>query len=282
VHTAAELMDGINRNAWRTREAIRIFASAEGWTDAGERLATESVRAEISGKPILDLGVGGGRTIPLLGTISDDYTGLDYTPELVAACRKKYPQFRVLLGDARDLSCFADESFETVVFSFNGIDAVNPEGRLQILQEVKRVLKPGGVFLFSAHNQSGPGRGERFKLGLFFTRNPFKLALRILRTLQYSGRTISNYLRYSRLKQSADGYSIMNAAAHRHSIVVHYITLEKQLEQLGAAGFWPEPQAYGNLDGRRVGIGDDTGGYMWLHYIARKPVAAVRSLTAGD
>lgn len=271
MKSATDLMDRINREAWRAQESVEWFRTLEGWTDAGERVATERIAAEVKGQPILDLGVGAGRTVPLLLAISQDYTAIDYTPELVAACKKKYPELRILSGDARDLSAFADQSFALLVFSFNGIDAVNPEDRMKVLREAHRVLRAGGILLFSAHNQRGPGHGEGFKLGVYLTRNPFKLALRILRALVKSVRTISNYRRYSRLNQRADGYSIMNAAAHNHGIVIHYITIEKQREQLAAAGFCPDPDIYGDLDGRLISSGDDTSRYMWFHFIARKP-----------
>ena len=275
MQSAAELMDGINRNAWRAQASIEWFRTLEGWTDAGEQAATESIAAEVKGQPILDLGVGAGRTVPLLRRISQDYTAIDYTPELVAVCQKKYPDLRVFNGDARDLSAFADESFALVVFSFNGIDAVNPEDRSKVLREAHRVLRSGGILLFSAHNQRGPGHGEHFKLGVYLTRNPFKLALRIARAWRHSLRTLANYWRYSRLNQRADGYSIMNAAAHNHGIVIHYITLEKQCEQLAVAGFRPDPKIYGNVNGQLISTGDNTSRCMWFHFIARKPGASV-------
>ena len=271
MQSAAQSMDGINRAAWRAPDSVNCFRTLEGWTDAGEQVATERIAAEVRDQPILDLGVGGGRTVPLLRAISQDYTAIDYTPELVAACQQKYPKLRILSGDARDLSAFADASFALVVFSFNGIDAVNPEDRMKVLREGCRVLRAGGIFLFSAHNQRGPGHGERFKLGVHLTRNPFKLALRMLRALLHCVRTVSNYLRYSRLNQRAEGYSIMNAAAHNHGIVIHYITMEKQYEQLAAAGFRPDPETYGNFEGRLMSPGDDSSRDMWFHFIARKP-----------
>src|SRR4029077_6207672 len=126
-----------------------------GWTDPGEQAALQSVRADASNQPILDLGVGPGRTVSLLREISTDYVGLDYTSELVLACRQRYPEVRILHGDARDLSQFSDGSFQLVVFSFNGIDAVNAEDRLTILREARRVLRPGGALLFSTHNRNG-------------------------------------------------------------------------------------------------------------------------------
>ena len=268
--SASDLMDQINREAWRARDSVKWFRTLEGWTDPGEQAATQRIAAEVKDQPVLDIGVGGGRTVPLLREISQDYTAIDYTPELVAACLEKYPDARVSDGDARDLSRFADASFALVVFSFNGIDAVNPQDRMKVLLEAHRVLRPEGIFLFSAHNQRGPGHGEHLKLGFYPTRNPFKLAWRVLRTLKNAVRTIANYRRYSRLNQRADGYSIMNAAAHNHGIVIHYITIEKQCEQLAAAGFRADPEIYGELDGRRIGPGEDTSRYMWFHFIARK------------
>jgi hypothetical protein len=92
-----------------------------------------------------------------------------------------------------------------------------------------------------------------------------------MRALLHSARTLSNYRRYSRLNHRAEGYSIMNAAALKHGIVIHYITTEKQCEQLAAAGFLSDPEIYGNLEGRRIFPGDDSSRDMWLHFIARKP-----------
>jgi SAM-dependent methyltransferase len=157
------LMDEINRRTWRDASTVRWFRRLEGWTDRGERAALELAAVEAKDQPILDLGVGGGRTVPLLRAVSRDYVALDYTPELVAACRQKYPDADVRHGDARDLSRFADGSFRLVVFSFNGIDSVNADDRMTILREVHRVLCPGGLFLFSAHNREGPGHGEKLR-----------------------------------------------------------------------------------------------------------------------
>ena len=102
---------------------------------------------------VLDLGVGGGRTTPYLSQIAAHYVGLDYAEEMIRVCRTKFPQLQFAVADASDLSLFAAGSFDAVVFSFNGLDSLWPiEKRQQCLQECHRVLKPGGVFIFSSHN----------------------------------------------------------------------------------------------------------------------------------
>jgi ubiquinone/menaquinone biosynthesis C-methylase UbiE len=105
------------------------------------------------GMNVLDLGVGGGRTTAYLSRIASRYVGIDYSEAMVQACKKKFPHQDFCLADASDLSLFEDESFDAVVFSFNGIDSVIPdEKRLRCLRECWRVLRPEGVFIFSAHN----------------------------------------------------------------------------------------------------------------------------------
>ena len=42
------------------------------------------------------------------------------------------------------------------MFSNNGIDAVDHEGRERILAEARRVLEPGGTFYYSTLNKDGP------------------------------------------------------------------------------------------------------------------------------
>lgn len=105
------------------------------------------------GDSILDLGVGGGRTTPYLSHLASRYVGVDYAPNMVAACREKFPRLEFLVADATNLAALADENFDSVVMAFNGIDALVPnEARLRCLSEIHRVLKSGGVFIFSSHN----------------------------------------------------------------------------------------------------------------------------------
>src|SRR5580698_3164394 len=116
--------DRINRTAWRTRSARHWYGSANDWTDPGEAAAVAWVADEVRDQPLLDVGVGGGRTVPFLTRISSDYTAVDYTPELVEICRRNHPGVRVHHMDARNMAAFSDNTFALVTFSFNGIDSV--------------------------------------------------------------------------------------------------------------------------------------------------------------
>jgi ubiquinone/menaquinone biosynthesis C-methylase UbiE len=105
------------------------------------------------GMDTLDLGVGAGRTTPVLRALANRYVGVDYAPAMVTVAREQHPGVDFRVGDASDLSDFADESFDAVVFSFNGIDYLHPvKDRSRCLAECQRVLRPGGVFILSSHN----------------------------------------------------------------------------------------------------------------------------------
>ena len=230
-------LDAINGPTWARRGTVRLYERLHGWTDPGERAAIAYVAERARGRPILDIGVGAGRTTPLLMAISRDYIGIDYTAQMVEACRRQHPGVRIEQADARDLSAFADGQFALVMFSFNGIDAVGPEGRERILREVHRVLEPGATFLFSAHNHDGPGRGERPRIAIPFTWNPVKLGWRTLKSAVSIPRAVINHRRLRGLNESHDSWSVMNAGAHDFGIVVMYTSLAEQKRQLAACGF---------------------------------------------
>ena len=105
------------------------------------------------GLVILDMGVGGGRTTPFLAKDAARYVGADYSEAMVGACRRRFPDLEFRHCDATDMAQFADAEFDAVVFSFNGIDVITSnEGRSRCLAETARVLRPGGIFIFSSHN----------------------------------------------------------------------------------------------------------------------------------
>jgi SAM-dependent methyltransferase len=268
--TANTDIDAINRRTWKTRHVFQQYRDLEGYVDPGERSATEWLASECRGRPILDIGVGCGRTTPILRAISADYTGVDYTPELLEVAARKHPDVRFLHMDARSMNAFRDSSFYLVNFSFNAIDAVDYEDRLAILREVRRVMMPNGLFLFSAHNATGPGARERVKVLLpQFCLNPLRLAWRIARFAATLPAILYNRIRFSRLRAERDGYVVSNAAAHNFGLVLLYTAITEQKRQLTAAGFKTEI-VFESEQGRAASDTQDLSEVRWLHYIARK------------
>jgi ubiquinone/menaquinone biosynthesis C-methylase UbiE len=141
-----------NLENYSAPEVVAHFAKLNYLTPC-ERLLFDTYLRK--GSAILDLGVGGGRTTPHLSSLASRYVGVDYSEEMIRICRDKFKaadlQFEV--ADASDLSCFADASFDSIVFSFNGLDYLAPdEKREQCLRECHRLVRQGGVLIFSSHN----------------------------------------------------------------------------------------------------------------------------------
>jgi SAM-dependent methyltransferase len=104
---------------------------------------------------VLDLGVGAGRTTVFFAPFARTYLGIDLAPRMIATCRERFSRLNVCdfqVGDAADLEHLTSASFDVVLFSFNGIDCLEPARREFCLRSVHRLLRPGGTFLFSAHN----------------------------------------------------------------------------------------------------------------------------------
>jgi ubiquinone/menaquinone biosynthesis C-methylase UbiE len=98
----------------------------------------------VSEGPVLELACGTGQLLPELSERSRFVVGLEVSDSMLIAARKKagLTQVQVTQGDAFALP-FATESFETVVSTF-------PAGfitRREVLDEIARVLKPGGAFV---------------------------------------------------------------------------------------------------------------------------------------
>lgn len=139
-----------NLRTYNSPEVVEHYAALTYLSPCESLLFNEYLQP---GMAILDLGVGGGRTTPLLSSIAGRYVGLDYAPEMIAVCRKKFPTLEFEVGSADDLSRFAASGFNAVVMAFNGMDYVIPdETRFRALQEIHSVLKPEGILIFSSHN----------------------------------------------------------------------------------------------------------------------------------
>jgi SAM-dependent methyltransferase len=68
--------------------------------------------------------------------------------------KEKFPDLDIRHGDARNLEKLENESFDVVWFPQNGLDYVpNYEQRQQVLQEMKKKVKTGGLVIFSSHSK---------------------------------------------------------------------------------------------------------------------------------
>jgi SAM-dependent methyltransferase len=260
-----------NQATWSTASAQRALDEVGGFTDAGERAALDLVREDVRNKPILDLGVGTGRTIAMLMPLTSDYRALDYSPAMVEVSRRRYPGARIDTADARDLSGYPAGHFGLVNFSFSGIDAVSAPDRRLVLRAVRRVLAPRGIFLFSTLNLDGPSYRERpWKLRLWPTRNPLKIASQMARQLAGAPLDALHWLRARRAGEWGPGYAVAPLSAHHYGILAHFTTLDRQLRELAEEGFERDVPVFENRRGGRVSLGDDTSRVDWFHLVTRR------------
>lgn len=273
-------VDQANRAAWGSSRVVDLLVEREGFMSEGERRVMERVVTEARGQPILDVGVGGGRTTAFLRSVSPDYVGVDYLQELVAGARSRYPDARFEHMDARDLSAFADETFALVVFSLNGIDGVPHADRRKILWEFHRVLRPGGLCAYSTHNLDYRLAGRRpwHSDWRAILRHPW-------RALRYAVRLPKMTWRRRRLNSATDrgaGWATIATLAYGFPVVWHHVTLAESLRELREVGFTGEVEIYSssgfgttitaNSSPESAAVGElDTSGWPVIHLVARKP-----------
>ena len=264
--------DRINRRTYQARGALRQMEAATDWLEPGERLAFELIADTVRGGAILDVGVGGGRTVPLMLAVSANYCAIDYSSAMVAAAHKRFPTVRILEMDARHLA-FPASSFDLVAFSYNGIDSVDLAGRLEILRGVHRVLRLGGHLVFSALNRQGAAHEDHWPDFHVF----HDVGLSPNRLLHAAARFVlsgANWLRWHSLAKDGDEVAIGQISAHNFGLITLFTTLPAQLRQLGDAGF--RVDAIFEPDGRRIAVdGSEPTQAPWCHFVAQKTINAL-------
>ena len=223
----------------------RIYDSpgvAEYWCDQqflgpAEELILTSHQSEIKDQPLLEIGVGGGRITPHLTALTKDYIGIDCSPRMIELVHRKFKQTTFLLCSAERMTQFENQHFNTVVWFGNGLDEVEHEERILILKEIHRVLKKGGILLFSSHNFDW---GRLVWMAAFddfsFSRGITHLARSFPHRLwiYLSGQ----WVRLSaRLNRRCYGIFLYYDDSPLGSTLVYHISSKSQIKQLMNAGF---------------------------------------------
>ena len=107
-------------------------------------LAQEYTRGEL-----LEVGCGEGRGVEMLQKGSKSFTAIDKIGEVIKRLSQQYPDGTFIQANIPPLSELEDNSFDLVV-SFQVIEHIKNDKLF--LQEIYRVLKPGGIALITTPN----------------------------------------------------------------------------------------------------------------------------------
>ncbi len=102
---------------------------------------------------VLDAGCGTGIFTEFLASAGMDVTGFDESPEMLKIAEKKetLKSVRLVRGDISKLP-FESESFDRVLCTFVIEFIPDPQS---VIDELKRVLKPGGILVLASLNLKG-------------------------------------------------------------------------------------------------------------------------------
>lgn len=157
----------------QTERRFSRSGSAQAWNDmysvATKSLADENFRCRRdysvavllkalgSGARVLDLGCGTGPVVSELRKWNIECVGIDYAPDMLRFAGERLRRLGIddcglLRGDCRRIP-FADGSFDAVV-CLGVISYV--ERYEEVLREIRRVLRPGGLMIVSFRNRFNP------------------------------------------------------------------------------------------------------------------------------
>ena len=124
----------------------------------GKRYFEETISERVGfvGGRVLDLLSGVGRWVPFLAEVNEEVVALERMPECVELAKNYCDHFGVrnasfMAGDISRVEELADESFD-YVWIWSGLQYVD---RAYTLNQVNRLLVPGGKVLVGAYNSTG-------------------------------------------------------------------------------------------------------------------------------
>ena len=256
----------IHRHNWEVyldRQIISEYLDQD-YLAGPERKVIELLKGRLPDFTMLDIAVGGGRTTFHFAPLVKRYVGIDYSQEMIDACKKRFaesPQhLEFIVADMSSLEPFADDTFDFILISYNAISTLSHEDRLKTYSEIHRVLRSSGYLFFSAHNlQWVPNVYLSFlrQISWNHPKHTYWNLQKWFKAYKYND--------WSVLMHSRDlPYATINDGAHDFRLLHYYIQPAEQIRQL--SGLFSDVQVFA-LDGHEIvqpqELGENDDGYLY-------------------
>jgi ubiquinone/menaquinone biosynthesis C-methylase UbiE len=257
-----------NKRVYESQDVITFYIDQND-LQKPEATILEELRNELPNMKMLDIGVGAGRTTTHFAGIAKEYLGIDYSSNMINACIEKFRNYPGKISfrtaDARTMKLFKDNSFDFVLFSFNGIDYMDHEERTKALLEIRRIISKGGYFCFSTHNLNFLLK----KCSIQLSKDPAKFASRASQLLQM--RLLNTKEAWQTIRNSSINakHTMVNDGAMDFRLKTYYITPMEQLRQLTELGY-ANTKMYSLSNGREIKNPDNSVD-NWIYYLSQIP-----------
>jgi SAM-dependent methyltransferase len=263
-------------NADHWRGGTHVDAYAHRTLRPAEVLMFVRYREALSGR-VLDVGCGAGRLLGYLVALGGEVHGVDISPAMVAHCQRAYPEAGVRVGDLGAIGAGTEGVFDAIMALDSVIDVFDDGERRRVLRDLKALLAPDGLLIFSSHNLAradapaapshpGPGGRLRRRARQVLSKPLVDLGAAARRVPRDALTRARNRRRLAPLEYRGGDYAIINDLAHNYALLHYYIGRDAQARQLTELGF--ELVDCLDSDGHAVAAGEPGNG-PWLFYVAR-------------
>ncbi len=136
-----------------SKEYAEVFSGEHGKKPMDREILLRFSQAVKNRKPVWDFGCGPGHTAKCLKKLGVEIAGLDLSARFVEHAQTTYPDIPFRKGNMLALE-FDDNSIAAII-AFYAIVHFTEDQVRTALNEIYRVLKPGGLLLLSYHIGEG-------------------------------------------------------------------------------------------------------------------------------
>jgi len=109
---------------------------------------------------ILDLGCGPGLYLEKLAAHGHECTGIDFSRNSISYARNQAKEkgLKINYVVKNYLELDFENHFDLIILIYTDLGVLLPEERKELLEKIRRALKPGGVFIFDILNDKNTGQ----------------------------------------------------------------------------------------------------------------------------